>query len=266
MKKIGLIAGNGKFPLIFAKAAKGKKVKLIACAIKGETDPELEKEVDKLQWISLGELERLSSFFKENGIKEAVMAGQVRLARLLNEKIDFDNSSRNILKNAPDFRGDTLMEAIGSWLDTQGIKLIPSSSYLEHLLAEKGPLTRAEPTVHDLSDIELGKQLARTVADKRIGQTVVVKNGIILAVEAIEGTDAAIKRGVELGGKDVIVVKMAREGHDMKFDLPVIGIKTLEVLKLGVKVLAIEAGKTIVFDKEELIKGANEAGIAIIAI
>jgi len=266
MKKIGLIAGNGKFPLIFAKAAKEKKVKLIACAIEGETNPALEKEVAKFQWISLGELEKLSSFFKENGIKEAVMAGQVRLARLLNEKIDFDNSSRSILKNAPDFRGDTLMEAIGSWLDTQGIKLIPSSSYLEHLLAEEGALTRAEPTVHDLGDIELGKTLARTVADKKIGQTVVVKNGIILAVEAIEGTDAAIKRGVELGNKDVIVVKMAREGHDMKFDLPVIGIKTLEVLKLGVKVLAIEAGKTIVFDKEELIKGANEAGIAIIAI
>lgn len=266
MKRIGLIAGNGKFPLLFARAARDRDVSIIACAIQGETDPAIEKLVDKLYWISLGELGRLAGIFREEDIKEAVMAGQVRLARLLNEKIEFDETSRRILKDVPDFRGDNLMERVEAWLAETGISLIPSSSFLEHLVAQEGTLTRLGPQMGQIADIELGKVIARKLADQKIGQTVVVKNGVVVALEAVEGTNEVIKRGVALGGKGVVVVKVARSGHDMKFDLPVIGLKTMEVLKRGVSVLAIEAGKTIIFDKEELISQADKLGISIVAI
>lgn len=267
MERLGLIAGNGRFPIMAAKSAKSKGIKITAVAFKEETSKELEGLVEKIYWISIGELNKLFDIFRKEETKEAIMAGQIRAVNLFKPWIKKDAALKDFLKKVKDKRGDSLLKSIVDKLKTEGIKLLDSSFLLTESIAEKGILTKRIPTDEELADIEFGKTIAKEIARLGVGQTLVVKDKAILAVESIEGTDEAIKRGACLGGGKVVVVKVSRANHDMRFDIPVIGPKTLKVLKKAkVKVLAVEAGKTLLIDKEKLLEEANKLNVSIIGI
>lgn len=267
MDKIGLIAGSSRFPVVFARAAKARGIEVCAVALKEETSPELEKEVDKICWVSLGELGKAIDFFKKEGIKNAVMAGKVHLSHIYDKSIKPDGYLKNLLIKAADKRGDTLLLAVAKFLNKLGIKLLDCFTFLKDDLAKKGTLTRAAATKKQLEDIEFARPIIKTIARMRIGQTVIVKDKAVLAVEAMEGTDEAIKRGAEIAGVGAVVVKMSCPGHDTRFDIPLVGPSTIEAMKKAkAAVLAIEAGKTLLIDKEEFLRLADEAGISVVAV
>jgi len=264
MEKIGLIAGNGKFPLFFAQEAKRKKKGVIAIAFKEETSKELSRYVDEIHWISVGELQKLIDILVKAGLKRVVMAGQVNLS-LLFSKIKMDKEAQKLLKEVENKTTDTLLGKVAEKLAQRNITLISSATYLNDFLTERGILTRREPTSKEWEDIEFGKKIAKEIAGLDIGQTVIVKDKTVLAIEAIEGTDEAVKRAVRFGKEGVVVVKVSKPNQDMRFDLPVIGIRTIELLhQLKVKILAIEEKKTLVLEKEKIVKLADNRGICIV--
>jgi UDP-2,3-diacylglucosamine hydrolase len=267
MKRLGLIAGNGKFPIMLAESAKNKDLEIIAVAFRGETSWRLETLVDKIYWIGVGQMNRLFDIFNEEDIKEAVMVGQIKHLNIFKPWIKKDAAMREFLRKVKDRRGDSLLKTVADKLQERGVTLLNSSFLLTQNLAQKGILTQKSPTSKDWEDINFGKSIAKRIAELGIGQTIVVKNKAILAVEAIEGTDKTIARGSRLGRKGCVVVKVSRPEHDMRYDIPVVGLKTLKLLKRHkVRVLAVEAGKTLLIDKDELIDGANKAGIPIVGI
>lgn len=266
MKRIGLIAGNGSFPLIFASEAKKRGVEVVAVALEEETSPEINNLVDKINWINVGQLKKLVEIFKKENITQAVMAGQVR-QELIFKNLNLDNAAVNLLAKIADKRGDSILKGVSRYLKTQGIELIDSFTFLEDLLAKKGLLSKTAPNKSQEEDIEFGKKIAKTLADLEIGQTVVVKNKAVVALEAVEGTDKAIKRGAELSGEGVVVVKMSKAKQDMRFDIPVIGPNTVKTLiEAKAKVLAVEAGRTLIINKEELLKEADSNNIVITVV
>ncbi|MCK5306909.1 MAG: UDP-2,3-diacylglucosamine diphosphatase LpxI [Candidatus Omnitrophica bacterium] len=266
MKCLGLIAGNGRFPIAAAVSAKKRGIKITAVAFIGETSKSLEKLVEKIFWIRIGELAKLFEIFERENIKEAIMAGQIRPIHLFKPWIKKDAALKSFLRRVRDRRGDSLLESIAEELSKKGIKLLDSSFLLSESLAEEGELTARVPTADEWENIKFGKIIVKEIAGLGIGQTIIVKNKAILAVEAIEGTDKAIRRAVRLGGSGAIVVKASRPNHDMRFDIPVIGLKTLKVLKKAkIKVLAVEAGKTLLIDKQKFLKEADRLNISIIA-
>lgn len=267
MKRLGLIAGNGKFPILAAESARKNNIEIVAVAFRGETSKILENLVERIYWINVGDLGKLFEIFKKENIKEAIMAGQIRPIHLFKPWVKKDATLKAFLKKVKDNRGDSLLKNVADMLEERQVKLLDSSFLLAENLAKKGVLTKASPSQEDWENIEFGTSIAKELARLGIGQTVVVKNKAILAVEAIEGTDKTIKRGARLGNSKTIVVKVSRPLHDMRFDIPVVGLRTLKVLKKSkVKILAIEAGKTLLLDKQELLKGANNCGISIVAI
>ncbi|MCK4519452.1 MAG: UDP-2,3-diacylglucosamine diphosphatase LpxI, partial [Candidatus Omnitrophica bacterium] len=238
MERLGLIAGNGRFPIAAAVSAGKRGIKITAVAFIGETSKTLEKLVEKIFWIRIGELAKLFDIFERENIKEAIMAGQIRPIHLFKPWIKKDAALKSFLRKVKDRRGDSLLESIAEELNKKGIELLNSSFLLSESLAEEGKLTARVPTADELENIEFGKIIAKKIADLGVGQTVIVKNKAVLAVEAIEGTDKAIRRAMRLGGGGAIVVKASRSNHDMRFDIPAIGFKTLEVLKKAkIKVL-----------------------------
>jgi len=267
MKRLGLIAGNGKFPIMLANSAKDRDIEVIAVAFRGESSRRLEGIVDKIYWIGIGQMNRLFEIFSKENIKEAIMAGQIKPIHLFKPWIKKDATMREFLRKVKDKRGDSLLKSLADKLKERGITLLNSSFLLTENLAKEGTLTKISPDKKDWEDINFGKSIAKRIADLGIGQTVVVKNKAILAIESIEGTDKAIRRGSQLGKGTCIVVKVSKPQHDMRYDIPVIGLKTLKVLKKSkVKVLAVEAGKTLLIDKNKLIEGADRAGISIVGI
>jgi len=266
-KQLGLIAGGGDFPLLFARRAKARGINLICIALKDETSPELEKLVDKIYWISFGEVRQAVDILKKENIKKAVMIGKITKARFFKDRPAVDDGGNLILKLAKDKKDITLFKASAAYLRLHGVTIVSSLICLKENLAKKGCLTEREPTPGQWQDIRFGFRIAKRLAVLDVGQTIVVKDKTVLAVEAIEGTDAAIKRAGALGNGDVVVVKAARPNQDMRFDIPVIGVHTLNSLKEArASVLAIEKNKTLIIDKEELVKLANEAGISIVVI
>ncbi len=266
MKQLGLIAGNGNFPIMASISAKKQGIDIIAVAFLGETSRELAKHVTKIHWIRIGELGKLFHILKSENITEAILAGQIRAVHLFKPWLKKDKIIKSILKRVKDKRGDSLLNALAAELDKRNIRLLDSSFLLKEFLASEGLLTKRKPTDNELADIKFAKKIAKEIARLSIGQTIVVKNKAILAVESIEGTDAAIKRAAKLGGSQAVVVKVSKPNHDMRFDIPVIGLKTLKTLKrCKVKVIAIEAQKTLLIDKEELINQANKLGITVLA-
>jgi len=266
LNTIGLIAGNGNFPIAFARAAKEKGLRVIAVAHEGETLPELARLVDGIFWIKVGQLGKLIKIFKEHDIKDVLMAGGIKKTRL------FDGS-------LPDFRGatllarmlhkkdDSLLRAVAEELESEGIIVRESTLYLDNLLAPAGVLTKRKPSKDERLDIVYGWQTAKEIGRLDIGQTVVLKDQVILAVEAIEGTDEAIRRGGKLCGKGAVVVKVCKPHQDLRFDLPAIGAHTIaSLVEVSASCLAIETGKTIIIDRETVINSAERAGITIIAI
>jgi DUF1009 family protein len=276
-QKLGLIAGNGKFPLLLLDAARAQGAQVVVAAIKEETSPLIEtRGAASVHWMSLGELSKLIEIFRREGVSTAVMAGQVKHKQIFSA-IRPDWRLAKVLLSLGTRNTDSLIGAVAKVLEDEGIHLISSTSYLEPLLAKPGILSRRRPNEAEQKDIEYGRRVARHLAQYDIGQTVVVAEAACVAVEAMEGTDATIIRAGELvksasaGGDSMLsrkltVVKVAKPNQDMRFDVPVIGLKTIETMaQAGASCLAIDAGKCLFLDGDKIITAADEAGIAVVA-
>lgn len=266
MSRIGLIAGNGRFPLYFAEAAKLGGNEVVAVAIKEETSPELENKVKSIDWFHVGELQGMIDTFIKHKVDRIVMAGKITKT-LMFEKIRPDLRLMKVFEKTPVRNDDALLKALANEFIAEGIYVCDSTTFMGAFLPEKGILTARQPNEDEVLDINYGHEIAKKIAGLDIGQTVVVKNRAILAVEAIEGTDQAILRGGKLGNGEVTVVKVARPLQDMRFDLPVVGLDTIKTLIAAkAKCLAFEEKKTLLLDRDEVIAKADEAGIAIMVL
>jgi DUF1009 family protein len=262
-EKIGLIAGKGQFPLLFARAARRQGLEVVTVAHRQETDPALESLSHQCQWISVGQLGKLVRAFKEAGVTRAVMAGGVSRGRLF---WDFrpDFKALNLIRRVGPGHDDRLLRAVAAELEKEGITIVSPLLYLEDLLARPGPLTRRRPSPQELQDISYGFEIAQALGRLDLGQCVVVRRQVVTALEAIEGTDDTIRRGGRLAGKGAVVVKVCKPGQDLRFDLPSVGAGTVEAMQeVEAQVLAVEAGKTLIFDREEMVSLADGAGIAV---
>lgn len=264
--RIGLIAGGGQFPIIFSKAAKSKGFDVFAVAYYKETDPVLAEYVDDIRWMYLGQVKRLLKYFKENSVNEAVMMGAVKKIRMFSN-FRPDSKAITVLAGIKHTHDDELLSAFSRLLEEEGIKVRAATFLLPSLLAQEGCWTKKKPSKSEWSDINLGWHLAKEVGRMDIGQCVVIGGGSVLAVEAIDGTDATIKRGGVLGKGNAVVVKVCKPNQDQRFDIPAIGVQTITTMhNYGVSVLAIEAGKAVVFDKDEMICNADKYGISIVVL
>lgn len=266
MSKIGIIAGGGQFPLLFAQAAKKQGYQVLVAAHRGESSPEIEEVADGICWVKLGQLGKIIKFFKREGVGEAVLLGTITKTRIFKDILpDFKGLALwNRLKIRQD---DSILRAVAEALEDEGIKILESTVFLKELLFPKGVLTKGKLTAAQIDDIHFGWRMAREVGRLDIGQCVVVRDRAVLAVEAIEGTDAAIQRGGLLGKEQAVVVKVKKPDQDFRFDLPAIGAKTIESMAaVGAAVLAVEAGQALLFDGELLIDLANKAGIIVVGV
>ncbi len=267
MQTVGMIAGNGRFPLVAIREARKEGYRVVVCAIVKEADPSIEKLADACCWIKIGELKKLVKFFRAEGVHEALMAGKIEKVRLFQENIRPDFEMVKVLMKCRDFKDDSLLNGIAHYLHEEGVDLMDSTHFLKHALAGPGVLGKKKPSKQVMEDIQFGFKMAKSIAGMDLGQTVVVKKKAVLAVEAIEGTDLAIRRGGELGGGKVTVVKVAKPNQDMRFDVPAVGLKTLkELIEVKAEAFAFEADKTILLDREELIDRANRKGIALVGV
>lgn len=267
MKKIGLIAGNRKFPLLFAQAAKKKGYSIVAIAIRGETSPSLKRIVDKIYWISLSQFSRMFEIFKKEEISDVVMAGQISPGRLFSKEVNQDKELKEILESIKDKRADTIFGKIADKLKEAGLRLLDSTTFIDDFLPQKGTLTKCGPDLACWDDIYFGLNLAKAVANLDIGQTVAVKSKAIIAVEALEGTDNLIRRAGKIAHSGITVVKVSKPAQDMRFDIPVVGLNTVKnLIKAQARCLAIEAGKTLFIDRQESVKLADKKGIVIVAV
>jgi len=267
MKTLGIIAGNGKFPFLVAKDARRQGYRLAVCALFKEADTAIEKIADACCWVKVGELKKLVKFFKAEGVHEAIMAGKVEKVRLFQENVKPDFEMVKVLMKTRDFKDDSLLSGIAAYLHEQGIDLLDSTVFLKDSLPGAGVLGKKIPSKQMMEDIQFGYSVAKAVAGLDLGQTVVVKKKAVLAVEAIEGTDQAIRRGGELGAGRVVVVKVAKPDQDMRFDVPAVGLRTLkELIAARAEAFAFEAGKTIFLDQNEFIERANQKSIALVGI
>jgi DUF1009 family protein len=266
MNKIGLIAGNGNFPIAFARAAKEQGLQIIAVAHEGETLPELAHLVDNMFWVKVGQLGKIISIFKDQGVTDVLMAGGIKKTRFFGNTLP-DMRGMAMLAKMVNKKDDSLLRAVADELESEGITVRESTLYLDSIVAQQGLLTKRKPTKSERRDIEFGWQIAKEIGRLDIGQTVVIKDQAILAVEAIEGTDEAIRRGGKLCGQGAIIVKVCKPHQDLRFDLPAIGTQTIKsMLEVKACCLAVEAGKTVVIDRESVLTEADRAGISIIAL
>ena len=264
--KIGLIAGSGQFPGIFSKAARGRGLKVYAVAHVGETDPRLENLVEAIRWVKIGQLKRLIAFFKKNGISDAVLAGAITKTKMFSV-VRPDLRALKVLATMDHTQDDGLLRAFAGELEKEGITIHPSTFLVPELLAKRGCWTRRKPTKSEMADVRFGWRIVKEIGRLDIGQTVVVRDRSVMAVEAIDGTDATITRGGGLGKEKTVVVKASKPNQDMRFDMPAVAVKTIETMRdVGASVLAVEAGKTVVFDREEMVALADRNGIVIIGI
>jgi DUF1009 family protein len=267
VNKIGLIAGNGRFPIIFAQAARKKGVEIVAIGINEETSKELEKFVNKIYWLGVGELEKLLKILKEENIRSVVMAGQVKHKLLFDNNVKIDKRMQFLLGGLKNKKTDSIIGAVARLLGLSGIKVLSSITFLSDHLPERGVLTKISPDARQLKDIEFGRRIAKVIAGLDLGQSIAVKDMVVLAVESIEGTDEAIRRAAKYGKEGIVVIKVTKPRQDMRFDVPVIGpdtIKLLQEVKAGC--LAIEAKKTLIIDKPETLRLAESGGISIVAV
>jgi len=260
----GLIAGNGRFPFLVLEGARSQGIEMAVIALKEEASPELEKIAKRLHWVSLGELSKAIELMQSEGVKRAVMAGQVKHNKIFSS-IRPDWKLAKLLFALPRKNTDSLIGAVAKVLEEEGIQLVDSTMFLKPLLPEAGVLTRRVPSAQEAVDIEYGLGIARHIATRDIGQTVVVSDSACVAVEAMEGTDETIARAARFAnGRPLVVVKVSKPRQDMRFDVPVVGLPTVESMKLaGATALAIDANRTLLFDREKLIAMADAAGIAI---
>ena len=263
--RYGLIAGNGQFPLLVLEAARSRGIEMVVAAIKEEASPELEARAARLHWLSLGELGRLIRIFHAEGVDRAVMAGQVKHDKIFSS-IRPDWRLLQLLVSLPRKNTDSLIGGVAKVLLQEGIVLEDSTLFLQPLLASEGTLTRRAPTSEEQASLDYGRQVARGLARWDIGQSVVVCDSACVAVEAMEGTDAVIRRAAQLAqGKPLCVVKVAKPNQDMRFDVPVVGLPTIAVMQeCGATALSVSAGRTLLFDRDQMLAEADQAGIAIV--
>ncbi|MHB8174116.1 MAG: LpxI family protein [Nitrospirota bacterium] len=268
VEKLGIIAGNGKFPLILAANAKAEGLYVVVAALSEEAEKGIEDIADRVHWLSITQLGKLIKIFQKEGITKAVMAGQVIKRRMYtSDLLKLDLTAARLWASLPDRKGETILKAVADELAKNGIELIDSTIHMKPFLSVPGVMTKSSPTRPETADVDFGLRMAKVVAEHDIGQSVAVKDLSVVAVEAVEGTDNCIRRAGELGKDGIVIVKVSKKGHDMRFDVPVVGMRTLEAMKdAKARVLAVEAGKTLMLEKEELISGADKAGICIIGI
>lgn len=260
----GLIAGNGRFPFLVLEGARSQGIEMAVIALKEEASPELEKIAKRLHWVSLGELSKTIDLMRAEGVTQAVMAGQVKHNKIFSA-IRPDWRLAKLLFSLPRKNTDALIGAVAQVLEDEGIRLVDSTLFLKPLVPDPGVLTRRAPNEHEAEDMAYGLGVARHIAGMDIGQTVVVADRACVAVEAMEGTDEIIARAARIaGGKPLVVVKVSKPGQDMRFDVPVVGLPTIEQMRgAGATALAVDAGRTLLFDRAKLIELADAAGIAM---
>ena len=267
--KLGLIAGNGRFPFLVLDAARAQGHDVTVVAAKEETFPELTDAASRhgsaIHWISLGQLGKCISVMKDAGVTHAVMAGQVKHTKIFAGGIIPDLTFMSVLSKLRSKNTDGLIGAVAQVLHDRGIELIDSTLLLTPLLARPGVLTRRAPTVDEQQDFEFGYRMADAIAALDIGQTIAVKHKAVVAVEAMEGTDEVIGRAGHLAGAGVVIVKVAKPNQDMRFDVPVIGVATIRAMRVaGARALSVDAGRTLVIDGNAVFAAADDAGIAIV--
>lgn len=266
IETIGLIAGNGRFPLIFAESAKRAGVRVVAVAHRGETEESIERIADEVTWIRVGELGKIIRTFHRADVRRAVMAGGIRKVRLFSG-FRPDLRGAAFLARMRSFHDDALLRGVAGELEREGIAIVESTLFLGDLVTRPGTLGAISPKRGDEAQIALGFRVAKDVGRWDVGQSVVLKDGIVLAIEGIEGTDACIRRAGELGRGGAIVVKVAKPNQDLRFDVPAVGPGTIEAMVAArARLLALEAGRTIVLDRSEFLERADAARIAVVGV
>ena len=265
-ERIGLIAGNGRFPIVFAETARRRGVEVIAVAHRGETAPELVHHVHAITWVQPGQLQALIDALHAHGIVRTVMVGGIAKPRIFRDILP-DARAMAALARAGKLRDDTLLRTLAAELEQEGIRVVPSTTYLDEIVPAAGVLGSREPTEDEWTDIRYGFQVVKVIGRFDIGQSVVVRGGTVMAVEGIEGTDATIRRAGQLVNGGIVVVKATKPIQDLRFDLPAIGPDTIRTIaEVHGRALAVEAGRTIVLDKAETLALADEAKIAVVAV
>lgn len=264
--KYGLIAGNGRFPFLVLDGARDRGVEMVVAAIKEETSPDIERAARSVEWVGVGQLGRLIRFFKREQVTHAIMAGQVKHHQIFRLNALPDLRMVRLLARLTTRNTDSLIGAVADELAREGITLVDSTSFLEPLLAVEGVMTRRAPNRQEQSDIEFGLEMAREVARLDLGQTIAVKDRAVVAIEAMEGTDSVITRAGEItSGRPFVVIKVAKPNQDMRFDVPVIGVPTIETMsRAGATAIHVTAGKTLLFDRSELVALADKQAITIV--
>jgi UDP-2,3-diacylglucosamine hydrolase len=262
--RFAIIAGNGRFPFLVAEAARERGIEPLVVAIKEEASPELARNVSEVEWLSLGEVARLLELLSVRGVNKVLLAGQVKHVQLFSS-IKPDGVVEQTLNGMQRKNTDALIGAFVHMLESRGIQVVDSTLFLKPLLAVAGEMAERAPDPGELVDIAYGREIAKKIAGLDIGQTIVVAERACVAIEAMEGTDAAIERAASLSnGKRLVVVKVSKPQQDMRFDVPVVGVRTIRVMKRSnARVLAVDAGRTLLLERERLIEEANEAGITV---
>ena len=264
--KYGLIAGNGAFPFLVVEGAKRQGASLVVAAIKEETDKSIETVAEKVVWVGIGQLGKLISFFKNEDVEKVIMAGQVKHVQIFSGAFP-DWRMAKMLYNLPKRNTDSLIGGIADELAKDNIELIDSTYFIKDRLAQTGVLSKRQPDETERGNIEYGLNIANEIARLDLGQTIVIRAKACVAIEAMEGTDAVIRRAGELAKGKLTVVKVAKPNQDMRFDVPVVGTPTIEtMIKSGATCLCLTAGKTLIFDKEEMLALANRNKIAVVAV
>jgi len=262
---LGIIAGNGVYPRLVADSARKSGVKkIVAAAFSNETDPALVQHVNVIEWLRVGQLSRLLKFFREQKIHHAMMAGQIAPKNLFDLRPDW--KALLVLAKLKQRNAESIFAAIADELSKVDIELLPATSFLEDCLAPRGLIAGPKLSRREKQDVDLGWKIAKEIARLDIGQTVIMKNGTVLAVEAFDGTNDAIKRGGALARKGALMIKVAKPNQDMRFDIPVIGIETVRVAtEAKIRAVAVEAGKTLLLEREAIVDLAGHAEISIVA-
>jgi DUF1009 family protein len=266
--KYGLIAGNGRFPFLVLQSAREQNLDFVVAAIKEETFPEIESSGYPVHWLGLGQLGKLIQLFKKAGVTKAIMAGQVKHVQIFGSSLP-DLTMIRMLAGLKKRNTDSLIGGIAKILEEEaGIELIDSTAFLKPFLPAPGVLTKRRLSPAEQSDVDYGRPIAKRIAAMDIGQTIAVRDQAVIAVEAMEGTDAVIRRAGELAGKkDITIIKVSKPKQDMRFDIPVIGLSTMEtMINAGATAIVIDADRTLVFDREKLLDHANTHNIAIAAL
>jgi hypothetical protein len=266
IQRIGLIAGNGRFPILFVKAAKTLGIKVFVAAIRGDTSLLLNLFSDEIKWFKVSQLQAAFSYFKENDVKYVMMAGQVSQRNLFDPAVQADQEFHAFFSALQDRKADTIFGEVVEILNKNGLEVLDSTLLIKKFLAPKGTLTRRGPTKDELEDMEFGKTIAKAIGGLDIGQTVVVKGKAVLAIEAMEGTDRCVVRGGRIAQRGAVVIKTSKPAQDLRFDVPVVGPRTIQqMMKTRCSCLGIESNKTLIIDRERCIALANKAKICIVS-